>query len=79
MTETASGANTSTTERKAIVTNNTAEIALLYKRLGNHWKSPRRFGRGESEQEESQPPWKTGTLRSLKDIIKAKPRRAPWK
>jgi hypothetical protein len=50
----------------------------LYKRLGNHWKALRRFVRGESEQEEeSQPPWKTETLRSLKDIIKTKPRRAP--
>jgi hypothetical protein len=51
----------------------------LYKRPGNHWKTPRRFDRGETEQEESQPPWKTGTPRSLMDIIKAKPRRAPWK
>jgi hypothetical protein len=53
----------------------------LYKRLGNHWKTPRRFERRETEQEEeSQPLWKTGTPRSLKDITKAKPRRrAPWK
>jgi hypothetical protein len=51
----------------------------LYKRPGNHWKTPRRFDRGETEQEESQPSWKTGTPRSLMDIIKAKPRRAPWK
>jgi len=52
----------------------------LYKRSGNHWKKPTRFERRESEQEEeSQPLRKSGTSRSLKDIIKAKPRRAPWK
>jgi hypothetical protein len=52
----------------------------LYKRAGNYWKTPRRFERRESEQEEeSQPLRKIGTPRSLKDIIKAKPRRAPWK
>jgi hypothetical protein len=54
----------------------------LYKRRpANHWKTPRRFERKESEQEEeSQPLRKTGTPRSLKDITKAKPRRrAPWK
>src|SRR5829696_1519704 len=52
----------------------------LYKRSGNHWKRPTRFERRESEQEEeSQPLRKSGTSRSLKDIIKAKPRRAPWK
>ena len=49
----------------------------LYKRPGNHWKAPHRFDREETEQEESQPPWKTGAPRSLKDIIKA--RSAPWK
>jgi hypothetical protein len=52
----------------------------LYKRAANHWKTPPRFDRRESEQEEeSQPLQRTGTSRSLKDIIKAKPRRAPWK
>jgi hypothetical protein len=51
----------------------------LYKRPGNHWKTPTRFYRRETEQEESQPFRKTGTPRSLKDISKAKPRRAPWK
>src|SRR5215208_77845 len=52
----------------------------LYKRPGNHWKTPPRFDRREPEQEESQPLQKTGAPRSLKDIIKAKPRRrAPWK
>jgi hypothetical protein len=52
----------------------------LYKRTANHWKTPRRFERRESEQEESQPLQRTGASRSLKDIIKAKPRRrAPWK
>ena len=54
----------------------------LYKRTGNHWKTPRRFDRREPEQEEeeSQPLQRTGASRSLKDIIKAKPRRrAPWK
>src|SRR5215212_4133095 len=54
----------------------------LYKRAGNHWKAPRRFDRREPEQEEeeSQPLQRTGASRSLKDIIKAKPRRrAPWK
>jgi hypothetical protein len=55
--------------------------AHLYKRPGNHWKTPTRFERRETEQEEeSQPLRKTGTPRSLKDITKAKPRRrAPWK
>jgi hypothetical protein len=52
----------------------------LYKRAVNHWKTPPRFDRTECEQEEeSQPLRKTGTPRSLKDIIKAKPKRAPWK
>jgi hypothetical protein len=52
----------------------------LYKRPANHWKTPPRFERRESEQEEeSQPLRKRGTPRSLKDITKAKPRRAPWK
>jgi len=53
----------------------------LYKRAGNHWKTPTRFERRESEQEESQPLlWKSGRPRSLKEITKAKPRRrAPWK
>src|SRR5215217_3040770 len=54
----------------------------LYKRPANHWKTPRGFERRESEQEEeeeSQPLRKTGPPRSLKDIIKAKLRRAPWK
>ena len=56
-------------------------MPYLYKRLGNHWKRPPRFDRRETEQEEeeSQPLRKTGTPRSLKDITKAKPRRAPWK
>jgi len=52
----------------------------LYKRAANHWKRPPRFDRRESEQEEeSQPLRKRGRPRSLKDITKAKPRRAPWK
>src|SRR5215212_6523806 len=52
----------------------------LYKRPANHWKRPPRFERRESEQEEeSQPLRKSGRPRSLKDITKAKPRRAPWK
>src|SRR5918994_2413746 len=52
----------------------------LYKRPANHWMTPTRFDRRETEQEEeSQPLRKTGTPRSLKDITKAKPRRAPWK
>ena len=54
----------------------------LYKRAGNHWKTPPRFEGRESEQEEeeSQPLRKRGMPRSLKDITKAKPRRrAPWK
>jgi hypothetical protein len=52
----------------------------LYKRPANHWKRPTWFERRESEQEEeeSQPLQRTGRPRSLKDIIKAKPRRAPW-
>jgi hypothetical protein len=59
-------------------------MAHLYKKRAgaNHWKRPTRFERRESEQEEeeSQPLRKSGTPRSLKDIIKAKPRRrAPWK
>jgi hypothetical protein len=55
--------------------------AHLYKRPGNHWKTPTRFERRETEQEEdSQPLRKSGRPRSLKDITKAKPRRrAPWK
>jgi hypothetical protein len=54
---------------------------MIYKRAGNHWKTPRRFERRESDQEEeSQPLRKSGRVRSLKDITKAKPRRrAPWK
>ena len=53
----------------------------LYKRPANHWKRPPRYDRRESEQEEeeSRPLQRTGTPRSLKDITKAKPRRAPWK
>jgi hypothetical protein len=52
----------------------------LYKRPANHWKTPTRFDRRETEQEEeSQPLRKTERPRSLKDITKAKPRRAPWK
>src|SRR5215203_3343027 len=48
----------------------------LYKRAANHWKTPRRFERRQTEQEEeSRPLQKRGTPRSLKDIIKAKPRR----
>ena len=55
-------------------------MAHLYKRAANHWKRPPRFERRESEQEEeSQPLRKSGRPRSLKDITKAKPRRAPWK
>jgi hypothetical protein len=55
---------------------------MIYKRAGNHWKRPPRFDRRESEQqeEESQPlRRKSGRPRSLKDITKAKSRRAPWK
>jgi hypothetical protein len=54
---------------------------MIYKRAANHWKRPPRFERRETEQEEEeeyQPLWKTGTPRSLKDIIKTR-RRAPWK
>jgi hypothetical protein len=53
----------------------------LYRRPANHWKTPTRFERRQTEQEEeSQALRKRGTLRSLKDITKAKPRRrAPWK
>jgi hypothetical protein len=52
----------------------------LYKRPGNHWKTPHRFERRETDQEEeSQRLRKSGRPPSLKDIIKAKPRRAPWK
>jgi hypothetical protein len=56
-------------------------MAHLYKRLGgNHWKRHTRFERRESEQEEeSQPLRKSGRPRSLKDITKAKSRRALWK
>jgi hypothetical protein len=56
---------------------------MIYKKRpgGNHWKTPTRFERRESEQEEEyQPLRKSGTPRSLKDITKAKRRRrAPWK
>ena len=53
---------------------------MIYKRAGNHWKTPARFERRESEQkEDSQPLRKSGRPRSLKDIVKAKSRRAPWK
>ena len=55
---------------------------MIYKRAGNHWKTPTRFERRETDQgeEESQPlRRKTGRVRSLKDITKAKPKRAPWK
>jgi hypothetical protein len=54
---------------------------MIYKRAANHWKRPPRFERRESQEEESQPlRRKSGMPRSLKDIIKAKPRRkAPWK
>jgi hypothetical protein len=53
----------------------------LYKRPGNHWKASPRFDRREAEQEgeESRLLRKSGTPRTLKDITKAKPRRAPWK
>jgi hypothetical protein len=51
----------------------------LYKRPTNHWKTPTWFDRRETEQEESQPLRKPERPRSLKDITKAKPRRAPWK
>jgi hypothetical protein len=56
-------------------------MAHLYKRPANHWKRPTRFDRRETEQEEeSQPIRRIRRPRSLKDIIKAKPRRrAPWK
>jgi hypothetical protein len=56
-------------------------MAHLYKRAANHWKTPPRFEhrQGEQEEEESRPVRKTERPRSLKDIIKAKPRRAPWK
>ncbi len=56
---------------------------MIYKRAANHWKRPTRFERRETDQEEeeSQPLRRTGASRSLKYIIKAKPRRrrAPWK
>jgi hypothetical protein len=53
------------------------EVEMIYKRAGNHWKTPTRFERRQTDQgeeEESQPlRRKTGTPRSLKDITKAKP------
>ncbi len=56
---------------------------MIYKRAANHWKTPTRFERRQTEQEEeeSQPlRRKSGRPRSLKEITKAKPRRrAPWK
>jgi hypothetical protein len=53
---------------------------MIYKRAANHWKTPTRFERTECEQEEeSRPLRKSGRPRSLKDITKTKPRRAPWK
>jgi hypothetical protein len=54
---------------------------MIYKRAANHWKTPSRFERRQSEQEEeSQLLRKRGRPRSLKDIVKAKPRRrANWK
>jgi hypothetical protein len=59
------------------------EVEMIFKRAGNHWKTPTRFERRQTDQEEedSQPlRRKTGASRSLKDIIKAKPRRrALWK
>jgi hypothetical protein len=53
----------------------------LYRRPTNHWKTSTRFeGRETEQEEESQPLRRTGASRSLKDIIKAKPRRrASWK
>jgi hypothetical protein len=58
------------------------EVEMIYKRPANYWKTPPRFDRRETEQEEESQPLrrKSGRPRSLKDIIKAKPRRrAPWK
>jgi hypothetical protein len=55
---------------------------MIYKRAGNHWKTPTRFERRETDQEEESQTLhrKSGKPRSLKDITKAKPRRrAPWK
>ena len=53
---------------------------MIYKRAANHWKTPTRFERRETEQEEeSQPLQRAGASRSLRDITKAKPRRVPWK
>jgi len=55
---------------------------MIYKRAANHWKTPTRFERRETDQgEESQPlRRKSGRVRSLKEITKAKPRRrVPWK
>jgi len=56
---------------------------MIYKRAANHWKTPTRFERRETDQEEeeSQPlRRKSGRVRSLKEITKAKPRRrALWK
>jgi hypothetical protein len=54
---------------------------MIYKRAANHWKTPTRFEPREMDQgEESQPlRRKSGMPRSLKDITKAKTRRAPWK
>ena len=57
-------------------------MAHLYKRAANHWKRSTRFDRRETDQEEESQPLrrKSGRVRSLKDITKAKPRRrAPWK
>ena len=59
------------------------EVEMIYKRAANHWKTPTRFERRQTDQEEeeeSRPLRKSGRRRSLKDITKAKPRRrAPWK
>ena len=55
---------------------------MIYKRAANHWKTPTRFERRETDQgeEESQPLQKPQRPRSLKDITKAKSRRrVPWK
>ena len=55
---------------------------MIYKRAANHWKTPTRFDRRQTEQEEESQPLrrKSGRVRSLKDITKAKPRRrALWK
>jgi hypothetical protein len=56
-------------------------VPPLYKRPGNHWKPSGRVNHEplEEEEEEHQPPWKTGPPKSLKDVLKKKSKRPRWK